>query len=103
MLRNESYTNSLIYKHKKKKWHDVSLRGNKDFEVGQKVLLFNSRMKLFPGKLKTRWYEPFVLNEVFLHRAIDLIKDDGLTFKVNGHRLRNMKKGCQGRKKKVKM
>ena len=50
-LRNEAYTNSLIYKDKTKKWNDARLRGHKDFQEGQKVLLLNSRMKLFPGKL----------------------------------------------------
>lgn len=30
-LRNETYTSSLIYKDKTNKWHDVRLRGHKDF------------------------------------------------------------------------
>ena len=50
-LRNEDYTSSLIFKYKTKKLHDARLRGRKDFQEGQKVLLFNSRMKLFPGIL----------------------------------------------------
>lgn len=48
-LRNELYSNSFIYKDKTKKWYDTRLRGNKEFVVGQKVLLFNSCMRLFLG------------------------------------------------------
>lgn len=50
-LRNEEYTRYLMYKDKTKKWNDARLRGKKDFKEGQKVLLFNLRMKIFPGKL----------------------------------------------------
>lgn len=57
------------------------------------VLLFNSRMKLFLGKLKTRWYDPLVVKETFTHGAIELYKGDGTTFKVNGHRVKNYKEG----------
>ncbi|XP_052619683.1 uncharacterized protein LOC128126028 [Lactuca sativa] len=60
-LRNESYTNSLIYKDKTKRWHDARLKGNKEFEANQKVLLYSSRLKLFPGKLCTRWSGPFTI------------------------------------------
>lgn len=42
-------------------------------------------MKLFPRKLKTRWYIPFMVKEIFPHRAIEIIKDDIMTFKVNGY------------------
>ncbi|CAL9001063.1 unnamed protein product [Prunus brigantina] len=57
--------------------------------AGQKVLLFNSRLKLFPGKLRSRWIGPFVITNVFDHGAVEIqnIKD-GSTFKVNGHRLK---------------
>ncbi|XP_023729149.1 uncharacterized protein LOC111876804 [Lactuca sativa] len=88
-LRNEAYTNSLIYKENTKNWHDKRLKGNKDFHEGQKVLLFNSRLKLFPGKLKTRWDGPFVVKKVFPHGAIELISKDGTPFMVNGHRVKN--------------
>lgn len=84
-LRNKWYTKSLMYKDKTKKFHDVRLRETKEFEAYQKVLLFNSRMKLFHGELKTMWYRTFVVKEVFPHGAIELIKDDGTTFKGNGN------------------
>ena len=61
----------------------------KSFEPGQKVLLYNSRLHLFPGKLKSRWTGPFVIRSIFPHRAIK-IEDpkNGNTFKVNGQRLK---------------
>ena len=52
-FRNEAYENARIYKEKTKAWHDKHI-ARKEFEAGQQVLLFNSRLKLFPGKLKSR-------------------------------------------------
>ena len=51
---NEAYKNARIYKEKTKSWHDIHI-ARKEFEAGQRVLLFNSRLKLFLGKLKSRW------------------------------------------------
>ena len=61
----------------------------KYFTLGQKVLLFNSRLHLFPGKLRSQWFGPFVVHTVFPHEAIE-IKDrkNNVTFKVNGQRLK---------------
>ncbi|GJR07223.1 reverse transcriptase domain-containing protein, partial [Tanacetum coccineum] len=53
-LRDRAYENTRIYKKRTKKWHDSRLRGDKDFKNGDKVLLFNSRLKLHPGKLKSK-------------------------------------------------
>ena len=53
-FHNEAYENAKIYKEKMKAWHDKHI-ARKEFEAGQRVLLFNSRLKLFPGKLKSRW------------------------------------------------
>ncbi|XP_052622576.1 uncharacterized protein LOC128127888 [Lactuca sativa] len=92
-LRNEAYTSSLIYKEKTKNWHDKRIKGNKDFHEGQKVLLFNSRLKLFPGKLNSRWDGPFLVKKVFQHGAIELLSRDGTPFKVNGHRVKKYEEG----------
>ncbi|XP_062114777.1 uncharacterized protein LOC133826247 [Humulus lupulus] len=51
-FRNEAYENAMIYKEKSKAFHDKRII-RKDFQSGDKVLLFNSRLKLFPGKLKS--------------------------------------------------
>ena len=51
-FRNEAYEYARIYKEKTKAWHDKHIT-QKEFEASQNVLLFNSRLKLFPGKLKS--------------------------------------------------
>ncbi|XP_071704809.1 uncharacterized protein [Rutidosis leptorrhynchoides] len=53
-LRLEAYENSLTYKEKTKRWHDARLKGPKEFHTNDKVLVFNSRFKFSPGKLKSR-------------------------------------------------
>ncbi|GJW02979.1 RNA-directed DNA polymerase [Tanacetum coccineum] len=55
-LRDGAYENNRIYKERTKKWHDSRLRGDKDFKVGEKVLHHNSRLKMYPGKLKSRLF-----------------------------------------------
>nr|GFA73838.1 reverse transcriptase domain-containing protein [Tanacetum cinerariifolium] len=56
-LRDQAYENSLIYKERTKKLHDDKIK-NRIFSVGDQVLLFNSRLKIFSGKLKSRWIIP---------------------------------------------
>ncbi|XP_075088297.1 uncharacterized protein LOC142170315 [Nicotiana tabacum] len=53
-FRLHAYKNAKLYKEKTKRWHDKNIQ-HREFEPGQEVLLFNSRLKLFPGKLKSRW------------------------------------------------
>ena len=87
-IRNEAYDSAVIYKEKTKAFHDRMIR-KKDFVIGQKVLLFNSRLRLFPGKLRSRWIGPFVITNVFPSGAV-MIKSmvKGAEFQVNGHRLK---------------
>ncbi|XP_042756567.1 uncharacterized protein LOC122197141 [Lactuca sativa] len=59
-LRNDSYENSRIYKERTNLFHDKSIN-RKNFEPGHSILLFHSRFKLFPGKLRSRWIGPFVV------------------------------------------
>nr|GFA00355.1 DNA-directed DNA polymerase [Tanacetum cinerariifolium] len=47
-LRDQAYENSLIYKQQTKKLHDDKIK-NRIFNVGDQVLLFNSRLKIFSG------------------------------------------------------
>ena len=58
------------------------------FQVGDKVLLFNSRFRLFPEKLKSRWSGPFIVTAIKIHGAIEIMGQDGTKFKVNGQRLK---------------
>nr|GEX87777.1 reverse transcriptase domain-containing protein [Tanacetum cinerariifolium] len=59
-LRDQAFKDSLIYKEKTKKIHDSKIK-NRVFNVGDRVLLFNSRLKIFSGELKTRWTGPFTV------------------------------------------
>ena len=59
----------------------------KNFEIGQKVLLFDSRLKLFPGKLRSKWCGPFEVVEVYPSGAVKIKMESGDTV-VNGHRLK---------------
>ncbi|CAN6566321.1 unnamed protein product [Malus baccata var. baccata] len=87
-IRHEAYDNASIYKQKTKAFHDNMIRG-KSFSIGQKVLLFNSRLRLFPGKLRSKWIGPFVITNVFVHGAVQIQSfKTGQEFKVNGHRLK---------------
>ncbi|GKD62622.1 hypothetical protein Tco_1300131 [Tanacetum coccineum] len=78
--RDLAYENSLIYKEKTKKIHD-SMIMNRIFNVGDRVLLFNSRLKIFSGKLKTRWTGQFTVAQVFPYGTIDLSQTDRPNFK----------------------
>ena len=87
-LRNEAYESSRIYKAQTKAFHDKNI-SRKTFQVHQKVWLFNSRLRLFPGKLKSRWDGPYVIVKVFDHGAVTIIDPKtGQTFTVNGQRLK---------------
>ncbi|GJV69178.1 reverse transcriptase domain-containing protein [Tanacetum coccineum] len=87
-LRDHAYENSLIYKEKTKRIHDSKIK-NRVFNVGDRVLLFNSRLKIFSGKLKTRWSGPFTVTQVFPYGTVELSQNFRPNFKVNGHRLKH--------------
>ena len=86
--RNDAYSNSKITKDKLKKWHD-KLIARKNFKQGDQVLLYDSKLHLFLGKLKLRWTGPFTIHQVYLNGSIDLLNSkDNRVFKVNGQRLK---------------
>nr|GEW78853.1 reverse transcriptase domain-containing protein [Tanacetum cinerariifolium] len=87
-LRDQAYENSLIYKEKSKRLHDSKIK-KRVFNIGNRVLLFNSRLKIFSGKLKSRWSGPFIISQVFPYVTVELSKLDGPNFKVNGHCLKH--------------
>ncbi|KAL7602612.1 hypothetical protein Lser_V15G27046 [Lactuca serriola] len=92
-LRNESYENASIYKDKTKAFHDKHIT-RKHFIPGQKVLHYHSRLKLFPGKLRSRWHGPFIVIKVFDHGAVEIKSlETNQIFKVNGHRLKPFYEG----------
>ena len=87
-FRMDSYDHSAMYKERTKHWHDRHIR-NKNFEEGMLVLKFNQRLRLFPGKLKSKWTGPFKVKEVHKYGSVT-IEDmqTGELFKVNGHLLK---------------
>jgi len=86
-IRLESYESSKIYQERTKAFHDKKIL-HKDFKAGDQVLLFNSRFKLFPGKLKSRWSGPFTIKEVLPFSAVEIVSREGYEFKVNGQRFK---------------
>ena len=86
-FRNEAYENARIYKEMTKSWHDKHIT-RKEFTVGQEVLLFNSRLKLFPGKLKSRWSRPFTVTKVFSHSGAEVTHPEKGTFTITTKRLK---------------
>ena len=87
-LRNDAYLNSTIAKAKQKVWHDQNIL-RKEFLAGQKVLLYDSKLHLFPGKLKSRWIGPYVINQIFPNGVVEISRQNGSNFKVNGQRLKH--------------
>ncbi|GKB74689.1 hypothetical protein Tco_0936101 [Tanacetum coccineum] len=88
-LRDHAYENSLIYKEKTKRIHDSKIK-NRVFNVGDQVLLFNSRLKMFSGKLKSRWSGPFTITQVFPYGTVELSQNSGPNFKgLRGYRKLN--------------
>ncbi|GKC95702.1 reverse transcriptase domain-containing protein [Tanacetum coccineum] len=82
-LRDGAYENTKIYKERTKKWHDSRLRGDKDFKVGDKVLLYSSRLKMYPRKLKSKWSGLNIVKTLYPHGVIEITDRDGFSFKVN--------------------
>ncbi|XP_040869210.1 uncharacterized protein [Glycine max] len=71
-MRINAYESSKIYKHKIKAYHDKKLQ-RQNFQPGQQVLLFNLRLRLFPGKLKSKWSGSFVIKEVRPNGVVELV------------------------------
>ncbi|KAJ0494070.1 putative nucleotidyltransferase, Ribonuclease H [Helianthus annuus] len=92
-LREMAYECASKYKDGMKRAHDAKLR-KKEFEVGQKVWLYNSKLKFFPGKLQSKWMGPYVITRVGQLGDVT-IEDpkDGVRQTVNGHRLKPFLEG----------
>ena len=87
-LRNDAYLNSKISKERSKKWHDQMVV-RRHFQIGDKVLLYNSKLHIFLGKLKSRWIRPFTIHQVYPNGAMEILStNESQTFKVNGHCLK---------------
>nr|GEW12101.1 reverse transcriptase domain-containing protein, chloroplastic [Tanacetum cinerariifolium] len=99
-LRDQAYKNSLIYKERTKNLHDSKIK-NHIFNVGDRVLLFNSHLKLFSGKLKTRSSGPFTITNFFSYGTVELSQPDGPNIKeriLQESREKSQKPGNNGYK-----
>ena len=86
--REKAYHSSKLYKELTKRWHDKRIK-IKQFKAGDKVLLFNSRIRLFGhGKLRSKWEGPYLVLNAADHGAETLQNDDGSIFKANAQRLK---------------
>ncbi|XP_075075468.1 uncharacterized protein LOC142162734 [Nicotiana tabacum] len=83
-----AFENTRLYKEIMKRLHDKNIV-EQNFNPGDMVLLYNSRLRLFPGKLKSRWSGPFRVIEVFPSGSIEIaLEKDSHTFRVNRQRLK---------------
>nr|GEX75564.1 reverse transcriptase domain-containing protein [Tanacetum cinerariifolium] len=84
-----NYTAKKVFDSERtKKLHDAKIK-NRIFNVGDQVLLFNSRLKIFSGKLKSCWSGPFTISKIYPYGTAKLTHSDGSNFKVNCHRLKH--------------
>ncbi|XP_015941249.1 uncharacterized protein LOC107466757 [Arachis duranensis] len=68
---------------------DLTQAEKKDFQEGDAVLLYNSRLRFMPGKLCSRWEGPFKVKEIKHYGVVELFDPKSeATFKVNGHRVK---------------
>jgi len=94
-IHNDAYQSARIYKKKTKAFHDKMI-SRKEFKIGQKVFLYQSRLCLFPGKLRSFWIGPFVVTNVFPRGPVEIQSlATSKVFKVNGHRLKIFYEGFQ--------
>jgi hypothetical protein len=83
-IRNKAFKNSKIIKEKAKLFYDKKIL-RKNFYPKQEVLLYNSKLHLFPGKLKSRWEGPFLVKHVFNHGVVKIRSPESEnSFIVNG-------------------
>ncbi|GJR51956.1 hypothetical protein Tco_1402477 [Tanacetum coccineum] len=88
-MRLDAYESSTSYKERTKRWHDKRIKAPTNYEKGDKVLLFNSRLRLFPGKLKLR---SFSVCKDMKNVSIELYDEDGNEFIVNKQRVKPYQK-----------
>ncbi|XP_075079823.1 uncharacterized protein LOC142165092 [Nicotiana tabacum] len=87
-FRFQAFESARLYKEMMKLLHDKHIL-DQNFKFRDLVLLYNSRLRLFSGKLKSRWSGPFRVVQMFLSGAVMIESEDGTNrFTVNGQRLK---------------
>ncbi|KAK5825023.1 hypothetical protein PVK06_019825 [Gossypium arboreum] len=83
-IRNNAYENAQVYKKKTKAFHDKFIT-RKQFSIGQKIFLYDSTLKIFVGKLRSKWIGLFIITNLFSNGAVEIQSDETRKcFKVNG-------------------
>ena len=87
--RTQAYENTKLFKEKVKRWHDKRIQ-KCEFNIGDYVLLYNSRLRFFAGKLLSKWEGPYVIEEVYHSGAIKINNFEDTNPKVvNGQRIKH--------------
>ena len=87
--RTQAYENAKLFKEKVKRWHDKRIQ-KREFNVGDYVLLYNSRLRFFAGKLLPKWEGPYVIDEVYCFGVIKINNTEGTNPKVvNSQRIKH--------------
>ncbi|XP_019235000.1 PREDICTED: uncharacterized protein LOC109215391 [Nicotiana attenuata] len=88
-FRFQAFESARLYKERMKQMHDKHIL-DWNFKPGELVMLYNSRLRLFTGKSKSRWSEPFRVVQMFPVGAVEIESEDGTNkFTVNGQRLKH--------------
>ena len=87
--RTQAYESAKLFKEKVKRWHDKRIQ-KWEFNMGDLVLLYNSRFIFFGGKLLSKWEGPYVVEEVYHSGAIKINNFKGKNSRVvNGKRIKH--------------
>ena len=87
--RTQAHENAKLFKEKVKRQHDKRIQ-KREFNVGDYVLLYNSHLRFFAGKLLSKWEGPYVIEEVYCSGAIKINNFEGTNPKVvNGQRIKH--------------
>nr|XP_009622732.2 uncharacterized protein LOC104114079 [Nicotiana tomentosiformis] len=82
-FRYPTFESTRLYKERMKMMHDKNIL-EQSLKPGDRVLIYNSRLRLFPGKLKSRWSGPFRVVEIHPTNAVEIAaENDSRTFRVN--------------------
>ncbi|GJZ69256.1 reverse transcriptase domain-containing protein [Tanacetum coccineum] len=91
-MRLDAYESSMSYKKRTKIRHDKQIKAPTNYKKGDKVLLLNSHLRLFLGKLKSKWYGLFSVSKDMKNDAIELYDEDGNEFIVNKQQVKPYQK-----------
>jgi hypothetical protein len=88
-MHQDAIQQTTLVQQQRSKWHDKFIQ-KKQFKPGDWALLFYSKFKNFKGKFTTQWLGPYEVVNVFDNGSMKIktIDGEGISFLVNGHRLR---------------